>query len=266
MSIELPRPRTQVRASLAGAFSPPSKPLFEADAALEKRRRRIWEVSGNLHCSIIGTCLTTTELRQIFTKMQLPGVLKETDHELHVRAMLLAGKRELGSKLLQKALDRRHQAAITQFSRAKDAEEVRTLWSNAVQRAEIPGGYWAVLTHPLSTEDLARQVFGEVHMLSHLVGAANRADIRRLRELESENAALQEKVARQQSQLRDAVVKRDATIAGLNEMLGKAIASAQQVTRTISEHVEDVEQQTTSQRSEEHTSELQSLRHLVCRL
>src|SRR5262245_28122484 len=169
--------------------------------------------------------------------------------ELHVRAMLLAGKRELGSKLLQKALDRRHQAAITQFSRAKDAEEVGTLWSNAVQRAEIPGGYWAVLTHPLSTEDLARQVFGEVHMLSHLVGAANRADIRRLRELESENAALQEKVARQQSQLRDAVVKRDATIAGLNEMLGKAIASAQQVTRTIPacSSESEIEQQTTAQ-------------------
>jgi hypothetical protein len=36
-------------------------------------------------------------------------------------------------------------------------------------------------------------------MLSHLVGAANRADIRRLRELESENVALQDKVARQQS-------------------------------------------------------------------
>src|SRR5262245_31534198 len=167
--------------------------------------------------------------------------------ELHVRAMLLAGKRELGSKLLQKALDRRHQPSITQFGKAKDVEEVRALWSNAVQRAEIPGGYWAVLTHPLSTEDLVRQVFGEVHMLSHLVGAANRAEIRRQRELESENAALQEKVVRQQSQLRDAVVKRDLTIAGLNEMLGKAIASAQNVMGTTPEHVDEIEQQTTSQ-------------------
>jgi len=84
-------------------------------------------------------------------------------------------------------------------------------------------------------------------MLSHLVGAANRADIRRLRELESENAALQEKVARQQSQLRDAVVKRDATIAGLNEMLGKAIASTQHVPRTTTELADEIEQQTTAQ-------------------
>jgi hypothetical protein len=247
MAIELSPPRPHPPASFARAFLPPSKPLFEGDAALEKRRRRIWEITGQLHCSIIGTCLSTTELRQIFIKMQLPGVHRETDHELHVRAMLVAGKRELASKLLQKALDRRHRSAITQFSRAQDAEEVRTLWLNAVQRAEIPGGYWAVLTHPLSTENLVRQVFGEVHMLSHLVGAANRADIRRLRELEGENAVLQEKVARQQSQLRDAVVKRDATIAGLNEMLGKAIAAAQNVPGPTTACADEIEQQTTAQ-------------------
>ena len=181
MAIELPWPRPQLPASSVGVHGPRSRALFKTDATGEKQRRRIWEVSGQLHCSIIGTCLTTTELRQIFVKMRLPGVHQETDHDLHVRAMLVAGKRELASKLLQKALDRRHRAAISQFSKAGDVEGVRALWSNAVQRAEIPGGYWAVLTHPHSTEDLARQVFGEVHMLSHLVGAANRADIRRLR-------------------------------------------------------------------------------------
>ena len=154
MAIELSPPRHHLPASFSRPLSSPSKPLFEGDAALERRRRRIWEISGQLHCSIIGTCLSTTELRQIFIKMQVPGVHKETDHELHVRAMLVAGKRELASKLLQKALDRRHRSAITQFNRARDAEDVRALWSNAMQRAEIPGGYWAVLTHPLATEDL----------------------------------------------------------------------------------------------------------------
>ena len=130
--------------------------LFDADATLEKRRRRIWEMSSNLHCSIIGTCLTTAELRQILIKMELPGVYKETDHTLHIRAVLLAGKRDLPSKLLQKALDRRHRASIAQFSKARDVEEVSALWSNAVEKAEIPGGYWAALTHPKSTEDLPR--------------------------------------------------------------------------------------------------------------
>jgi Uncharacterized protein conserved in bacteria (DUF2325) len=189
------------------------------------KRRRIWEISSNVHCSIIGTCLTTAELRQVLVKIQLAGAHTHSDHELHGQAVLLAGRRDHASKLLQKALDRRHRSAIGQFGKARNVEDLRNLWTSAVQRADIPGAYWAILTHPLATEDLMRHVFGDVHMLSHLVGAANRADIRRLRELEIETAALQDKVARQQRQLRDAVVSRDATIANLTEALSKAIAS-----------------------------------------
>src|SRR4051812_22688441 len=58
-------------------------------------------------------------------------------------------------------------------------------------------------------------------MLSHLVGAANRADIRRLRELEAENGALTEKLHRQQQQLRDGFTSRDETIRQLNALLAR---------------------------------------------
>jgi uncharacterized protein DUF2325 len=206
----------------------PRADLIAVTQTPESRRRRIWEIASSFHCSIIGTCLTTGELRQILVKMQLPGADRETDHELHGRAVLLSVRKEPASKLLQKALDRRHRTMLNRFGRARTAEELRALWAIAVERAEIPGAYWAVLTHPHATEDLVRHAFGEVHMLSHLVGAANRADIRHLRELEAENARLQEQVARQQKHLRDAVVSRDATIASLNEALAKAIAAGQE--------------------------------------
>src|SRR5262249_5224214 len=74
------------------------------------------------------------------------------------------------------------------------------------------------------TDALIREIFGEVHMLSHLVGAANRADIRRLSELEAENARLREKVARQQEHLRDTVSSRDERIRALRELLAHRIA------------------------------------------
>lgn len=241
MTAKLPGLHTGIPALRPKLTAPASLRLFETVSVAqmpEPRRRRIWELTANLHCSIIGTCLTTAELRQILVKMGPPGAHKETDHELHSRAVLLAGRKDHASKLLQKALDRRHRSAIGQFTKARDPEALRALWASSVQRAEIPGAYWAILTHPQATEDLVRVVFGEVHMLSHLVGAANRADIRRLRELEGENAALQEKVARQQSQLRNAVVTREATIATLNEMLGKAIATAQQDRVGASDDVE----------------------------
>jgi hypothetical protein len=59
-------------------------------------------------------------------------------------------------------------------------------------------------------------------MLSHLVGAANRADIRRLRQLEEENADLAAKLERQQRQLRDGFTSRDESIRRLNDMLARA--------------------------------------------
>jgi hypothetical protein len=228
----------------APAVRPLERHIPVRASAAEPRRRRIWELSGSFHCSIIGTCLTTSELRQVLNRMPLPGVHKESDHALHGRAVLLAGKKDHTSKLLQKALDRRHRSVISQFGKARNVEELRHQWATAVHRAEIPGAYWAVMTHPEATEDLVRHVFGEVHMLSHLVGAANRADIRRLRELEIENAALQEKVARQQTQLRDAVVTREATIANLSQLLGKAIARQERKARTAPDN--DMERDTTA--------------------
>jgi hypothetical protein len=231
MSIKLPGIHLPLRAPETVVPAPPMRPLQAAHCPAgrpELKRRRIWELANTFHCSVIGTCLTTAELRQILLRAKLSGFEKETDHELHGRAVILAGKKDVPSKLLQKALDRRHHAALAQFGRARGETELRALWTAAVEKAEIPGAYWALLTHAQTSEDLARRAFGDVHMLSHLVGAANRADIRRLRDLETENAALQEKIARQQRRLRDVVVSRDATIASLNDMLGRAITAAQQ--------------------------------------
>jgi hypothetical protein len=126
-------------------------------------------------------------------------------------------------KLLHKALDRRYRVSINQFAEAKTAEEVRALWQEEVQRREGPGAYWAALTHSATNDLLQREVFAEVHMLSHLVGAANRAEIRRLRQLEAEKTELEGKVGRQQQQLRDAVVSRDAMIRQLRRALEERI-------------------------------------------
>jgi hypothetical protein len=136
----------------------------------------------------------------------------------------VASQPEGGGKLLHKALDKRHRVAIAQFDKAKTVDEVRALWRDAVGRGDIPGAYWATLTHPAATSELIREVFGEVHMLSHLVGAANRADIRRLSELEAQNAELQEKLQRQQAQLREGFTIRDARIEELSTLLSRRLA------------------------------------------
>ena len=89
-------------------------------------------------------------------------------------------------------------------------------------------------------------------MLSHLVGAANRADIRRLATLETERAELALKVEKQQAQLRDAIVTREATIRRLNDVLAETIAHE----RSSYSHP----------RPQEDTDEIMALRELVADL
>jgi hypothetical protein len=187
------------------------------------RRAKIWELSRYLHCSVIGTCLSTSELRHILTKS---GFITDgaTDHDLHGKGVTVAGQHDVAAKLLNKALDKRHQQAINQFAKARCDVDVSTLWREALNQGHIPGAYWAALTHPATSDDLVRRMFGEVHMLSHLVGAANRADIRRLTELETENAELREKLRRQEAHLREGLSSRDTKIRDLNELLVRRIA------------------------------------------
>jgi Uncharacterized protein conserved in bacteria (DUF2325) len=184
-------------------------------------RTRIWEIHNSLHCSIIGTCLTTAELKRMLLRLAVAGADAADDHELHQLGVLLARDPRTGAKHLQKALDRRHALAINQFAKAKDMAAIAALWEAAVKRGDIPGAYWAVLTHPASSEALVKRVFGEVHMLSHLVGAAHRADIQRLCQFEEEIASLTATVERQQAQLREGFMARNETIRRLTDALAR---------------------------------------------
>jgi hypothetical protein len=183
------------------------------------RRSRIWELAETLHCSIVGTCLSNAELRHALARLGVNGIEAADDHELHVVGVMLAGRRDAGAKLLQRALDRRHAIAIKQYAKARDEDALRQLWDASMRSGDIPGAYWALLSHPAATEAIVKKAFQDVHMLSHLVGAANRADIRRLRQLEEEKGALTEKLHRQQQQLRDGFTSRDETIRQLNKLL-----------------------------------------------
>jgi hypothetical protein len=140
--------------------------------------------------------------------------------------VLLAARPKEGAKLLQKALDRRHGGALNRFAKAADEAALCALWEEAMAGGDIPGAYWALITHPLATNDMVRHAFGDVHMLSHLVGATNRADLARLAELERRNGELLEKLERQRRQLHEGFVSRDATIGRLNEEIARRAAEA----------------------------------------
>src|SRR5260370_15747490 len=153
-----------------------------------RRRTAIWDMHHSMHCSIIGTSLSTSEIRRMLIKLGVHGAESASDHDLHKQGVTLAGQVQGGGKFIQKAMDGRHEAAIKQFAKAQDEGALRLLWNDGVRRGDIPGAYWAVLSHPAATDAIMRKTFGDVHMLSHLLGAPHRADIRRLCHLELPDA------------------------------------------------------------------------------
>jgi hypothetical protein len=194
----------------------------------DPRRKRLWELDPTLHCSIIGTCLSQGELRELLRRIarsERLAIATPSDHELHSLGVRLAERRDGPGKLLHKALDRRHAAAIKAFAAARDERALEAQWQDALAAGAIPGGYWALLTHPCCSKRLVIRAFGEVHTLSHLVGSSNRADIRRLRALEEDNAQLQAELSSQRRGWRHALAERDARLRRLEEQL-HALAAA----------------------------------------
>jgi len=89
----------------AGEFEISAEGMGAASAS--PGRRRLWDFDTHLHCSIIGTCLSTAELRQIFVKLGRKEATTASEHDLHASGVLIAGQRRVGAKLLHKVLDRR---------------------------------------------------------------------------------------------------------------------------------------------------------------
>jgi len=180
-------------------------------------RARLAQLNTNLLFSVIGTCLSTLELRKLMARFI--NVVGASDLDVHHEAVRLAAQGGAETKALNKALDRRHEASVQHFARVRDPVALGALWEESCKKVEIPGAYWAVLTHRDATHELRQKVFGEVHMLSHLVGAANRADLRRLVALETENAELRERLDQQVLRSQDLVSERDRMIERLQQEL-----------------------------------------------
>nr|WP_246417686.1 DUF2325 domain-containing protein [Methylorubrum thiocyanatum] len=216
--------------ALKSSIGRPAPLSPEAVVAAERPRDRIWELAETLHCSIVGTCLSTADGRSLLAKLGIAAARTMSEHRLHGEVVHLARRKDGGGKLLQKMLDRRHEREIRRFDRARTVDDVRALWRESLERGEIPGAYWAAMTHPATDWTLVQDIFGEVHMLSHLVGQSNRADIRRLRQLEVDLAEREERIAAQEARIHELAEQRDTLSARQRE--SEALQFATRVTVT----------------------------------
>ncbi len=192
------------------------------------RRQRIWELDSGWHCSIVGTCLTLADLRVLGRKLGLrPKDGFPVDYQLHGHFVGEAAKFGQTAKFLNKLLDRKHAAAINRLDREECPRTLLAAWEEALADGDIPGPYWAILTHPHADTKLAERMFADVHMLSHLVGASNRADIRRLDAMETELDEARERLERERRRSRENIGGKDRIINDLRTKLAAAVGKAQ---------------------------------------
>ncbi len=159
-----------------------------AAACQGSRRRRLWELELNVHCPVVGVCVPMPVLRRLVDKV-LGGQAVGEDYEMHCGAIAECRSRSPLAEALHKELDRRYATALRQSSQAKTLPALEAWWRKAVQ-ADLSGSFWALLTHPRCDAALQHKALGEVHMLQHQVGAAQRVDRAQLDGLIDENAAL----------------------------------------------------------------------------
>lgn len=209
-------------------------------------RRKIWE-HRDYQCTIVGTCLSLNDLARVARKANLDLPSSASDFEVHGTFVGLCRELNRVSKLVNKLLDRKHAGAVRRFSRARTEEDLAMLWSKAKKKGDIPGPLWALMSHPQATPALLGAAFGDVHMLSHLVGAANQADIRRLSAMEERNHGLRDALRKVSRNSRRKVKNLEAENGKLKERIrqleqaGQALNAAVETAQRLGEQKEHIE-------------------------
>jgi len=152
---------------------------------LKKQDRvKLWQLEHNYHCAIIGTCLTLDEVKKILRQLHI-GTDGFPAYELHTSIVTLISENNVPSKKVQSYLDKKFKPIVKKTNKM-NADELKGFWKAALYSGDMIGSFWAVMSHPGSDEEMKRIFYGDIHMLSHMSGASNRADLKRLNQLEQE--------------------------------------------------------------------------------
>lgn len=205
------------------------------------RRRRLWELGSHAHCPVVGVCVPLERVRVLAKKLLvLQG--DEDDYTLHCSLVTAAARRNAVAEALQKDLEQRFSLDVRSAAQAKCRDSLMSWWrARAAHSDGIAGALWATLTHARCDEWLEMRVLGQVHMLQHQVGAAQRVDMARHRELAAEHQAVvrdyaevQQRVtawslerAREQQAWEQERMQARATQIGLQTQLAQALEQLQ---------------------------------------
>lgn len=211
----------------------------------KSRRRWLWESYDNAHCPIIGTCLSHGDLLKIGKRLRLQFEEGFHDYDLHAYFVKAAIHDSKEARAIHKMLDQRHKGALRRFGRLKCEDDIIAIWEEMKEAGQIAGAFYAIMTLRHVSKELRAQIFGEVHMLSHLIGASFRKQGMEVASLKGQLNTLQEKRERVESGLHTALEERDARISDLEVQIAQARSKPVTESKPIIAPVEQFDQQKT---------------------
>ena len=204
------------------------------------RRPRLWELDHKCHCPIVGACFDVAEMRKLVTRlMTFPQ--RPSDFELHVTAVQQCEVRTPLSSLLQKELERKYGLPVQRSKAAATEDQLRDFWRAAVAAGDVAGGLWAVLSHAACSEALAQEIYGDIHMLQHQLGAGQRVEQRRHLQLQRENVALGRELAAIQQRFTEYRSERAGELEFCREQLAAARVEAVQQASLAARHAQELD-------------------------
>lgn len=163
----------------------------------KQTRTKLWELEHNYHCAVIGTCLTMDEVKKLLRLLHV-NVSDLCAYEIHVTIVSLISYHDFGSKKVQNYLDKKFKTAI-QKTKGMDANELLLEWKRVLDTGAVIGVFWAIISHPRTDKAMKRNIYGDIHMQSHMSGASHRVDIKRLKQLENEHKEFNTGIRQQQA-------------------------------------------------------------------
>lgn len=201
------------------AFDSPS--LLPAPSAAPRRRKKVDDLPGRWHCPLVGTCIPVSDLRRLARRAGLDEA-EMSDYTLHTIVVGHCGENGGVARRLQRFLEERYAGAVARFGRVRGEAAVLALWREAMSGGEVAGALWAAWSHPDLGDDAGKEIYGDIHMLSHQVGAGVRADLRRLAGFEQENLRLRAEADALRQSLAEAQRERERDVAALGKRLAEA--------------------------------------------
>ncbi|MEM7462357.1 MAG: DUF2325 domain-containing protein [Pseudomonadota bacterium] len=207
----------------------------------ESGRYLLWEFTDNAHCSVIGTCLSHKDLLVIAQKLNLTVDKNAPDYDVHGYFVKASTQDSPEARAIHKLLDRRFGGALRKVSRHNDQEAQISLWEEMRDSGHLAAAYYAFMTLRNVQLKVRGLVFGEVHMLSHLMGASWRNQSKEIASLNERLVNEQDARKKLERSSKDALKQRDIQIQKLEKEVSKlrALQETDQVQKPVTKRKPD---------------------------